>query len=431
MRVVDGTPSPTPQRWTAAEAAARSVEVLRAYGARTLASGVLAEVGYRRLLLLGRSLEGAMPSPATGLKVEPALLTPSEAEEYAAFRPETDPLEVRRRLDGGHLCVVARLPRQGIVTASWIGTGSCPVPYLGCVLELAHDEVYSYDWLTERSVRGMGAARARLAWELRLMQARGASRALTALLPENSSARSVAYSAGFGRRGVLRSVWLGGRRRSWQSTGARNGGPRDASALVRRGEWGALAPREDFVPRGPLRGFVLHHTAAPEPALDAGGREAEVDYMRRIEDLHLSRGWAAIGYHFVIMPSGRIFEGRPSDVLGAHVLGHNTGTVGVALAGKFDQQQPTQAALAAIDRVRWELVPGTQSVPLVAHRDLADTTCPGDLLYRACAGALGGALPDTRWQDHLSDHLRRSARRIRRQSRPTRGFNHRGITRRR
>jgi len=408
MRVVTCASLPNgrtggPHRWTAATAATRSVEIVRGNGVRALAFAVLGEIGYRRLVLSARSMEKHIPSPATRLKLEPALLTPSQAEEYAAFRPETDPREVHRRLESGHLCIVGRTPGHGIVTASWVGTGSCSVPYLGAVLELDHDEAYSYEWSTEPAFRGMGAARARLAWELRLMQARGVSRALTAIFPECPSAFSVAHAAGFEREGVLRSGWLRGRRRSWLAAGAGDRAPREGgalhpredshnqedSALVRRGEWRAATPLEEFLPRGPLRALVLHPTAIAEPRLTAGGRESEAAYMRRIEQLHLSRGWAAIGYHFVIMPSGRVYEGRPADVLGAHVFGHNRGTIGVAVAGDFDREQPTAPALAAIDRVRSEIVSAASGVPVVGHRDLAaDSSCPGELLYRALARVL-------------------------------------------
>ncbi len=62
--------------------------------------------------------------------------------------------------------------------------------------------------------------------------------------------------------------------------------------------------------------------------------------MREIQRWHFERGWATVGYHFVVSPSGRIFHGRPVDRLGAHVLGHNLGTVGISLMGHFDLERP-------------------------------------------------------------------------------------------
>ena len=91
--------------------------------------------------------------------------------------------------------------------------------------------------------------------------------------------------------------------------------------------------------------------------------------MRAIQRWHLARGWATIGYHFVVSPSGRIFRGRPVDRLGAHVLGHNAGTVGICLMGNFETERPTPAALRSLDTTCRRLVPGGSSVPLLGHRD--------------------------------------------------------------
>lgn len=126
---------------------------------------------------------------------------------------------------------------------------------------------------------------------------------------------------------------------------------------------------------------MLHHTDIESRHLEGADLRAETEYMRAIEHLHLSRGWLALGYHFVVMPSGRIFQGRPLRVLGAHVRGHNRGTVGVSLAGDFNVEQPTARAVEAITYLRRHLIPRGQEVPLVGHRDLADTPCPGRFLY--------------------------------------------------
>jgi hypothetical protein len=102
--------------------------------------------------------------------------------------------------------------------------------------------------------------------------------------------------------------------------------------------------------------------------------------MRAIQRWHLDRGWATVGYHFVVSPSGRIFRGRPVDRLGAHVLGHNAGTVGICLMGNFELERPTAAALASLEHVRLRLVPGGTRVPLLGHRQHRGherSACPG------------------------------------------------------
>lgn len=53
------------------------------------------------------------------------------------------------------------------------------------------------------------------------------------------------------------------------------------------------------------------------------------------------RGWAECGYHIVIESDGGVFRGRPDNVTGAHVAGHNNGNLGVCLIGlnKFSRDQ--------------------------------------------------------------------------------------------
>src|SRR5688572_22456707 len=123
--------------------------------------------------------------------------------------------------------------------------------------------------------------------------------------------------------------------------------------------------------------------------------EAEAAHMREIQRWHLDRGWATVGYHFVISPGGRIFRGRPVDRLGAHVLGHNGGTVGICLMGDFEHERPAPAALASLAHVRGRLVPDGAKAQLLAHSDHRGhetSACPGRNLF-AYADKRGGPPP--------------------------------------
>jgi len=55
--------------------------------------------------------------------------------------------------------------------------------------------------------------------------------------------------------------------------------------------------------------------------------------VTEIRRWHVARGWRDIGYHFLILPSGKIEAGRPFAEIGAHVRGHNTGSIGTCLIG--------------------------------------------------------------------------------------------------
>ena len=126
--------------------------------------------------------------------------------------------------------------------------------------------------------------------------------------------------------------------------------------------------------------MVLHHTAFATSQIEGTSFEAEAAHMREIQRWHLERGWATVGYHFVVSPTGRIFRGRPVDRLGAHVLGHNVGTIGISLMGHFELERPSPAALASLTHVRARLVPGGSRARLLGHRDHRGhetSACPG------------------------------------------------------
>ena len=71
-------------------------------------------------------------------------------------------------------------------------------------------------------------------------------------------------------------------------------------------------------------------------------------------------GWCDLGYNFVVDRFGRIYEGRAGGVdrlvQGAHAIGVNGETFGVAALGNFDVAEPPAVMLSAITRlVAWKL----------------------------------------------------------------------------
>ena len=142
-----------------------------------------------------------------------------------------------------------------------------------------------------------------------------------------------------------------------------------------------------------VRKVVLHHTAETGVS---NGRQAD-EVMRAIYRYHtVSRGWGDIGYHYVIAPDGTIFEGRAggAGVVGGHVYCNNIGTIGVALMGNFNDQEPTRGQISALRQLLPQLAAeyeldltasstyhGEYTPNLLGHRDLGPSACPGQNLY--------------------------------------------------
>ena len=94
-----------------------------------------------------------------------------------------------------------------------------------------------------------------------------------------------------------------------------------------------------------------------------------------IHKMHLNFGWNGIGYHKIILRSGKIENGRPEYWVGAHVKGINNISLGVCLIGrdKFTKRQ-----FSSLEKIlkKWKkLYPLAE---ILGHRDSINTdkTCP-------------------------------------------------------
>ncbi len=139
--------------------------------------------------------------------------------------------------------------------------------------------------------------------------------------------------------------------------------------------------------------LVVHHTAVRVEGDSRPGAER----MQAIYQYHSqTKGWGDIGYHYVIDEKGFIFEGRAggAGVVGGHAWCNNVGTIGISLMGNFEQEQPSQTQVKSlqwlldllanqysIDLTRNTTYHGKSMPPVVGHRDLLSTTCPGYYMY--------------------------------------------------
>jgi N-acetylmuramoyl-L-alanine amidase-like protein len=152
---------------------------------------------------------------------------------------------------------------------------------------------------------------------------------------------------------------------------------------------------------------IVHHTVGTNNY--SASQSASI--VRAIMLYHVQgNGWNDIGYNFLVDKYGQVFEGpyggvtRP--VIGAHAMGFNAGSVGVAVLGTYTSTRISPAAKAAlVSLLAWRLdlahvdplsrvvrvsagnprYPPGRAVTLNAisgHRDTYPTSCPGNSLYR-------------------------------------------------
>jgi len=94
--------------------------------------------------------------------------------------------------------------------------------------------------------------------------------------------------------------------------------------------------------------------------------------------------WGQVGYNFMIGGDGRVYEGRGWDYIGAHTLGSNSISIGIAFIGNFNQMEATKEQLNACLLLLEEGVRLKKLKPdylIFGHRQLLETESPGDKLY--------------------------------------------------
>jgi ribosomal protein S18 acetylase RimI-like enzyme len=197
--------------------ARRALAVLRDEGFASFGFKVASTLGYRRLMLLERPLEGTPPRLACGLALGIELLAPRDVDDYLAFRPESARERILDRLRAGQACFVAR-HEGSVVSACWATTQPAWSEYLACEIAVAAGEVFMFDAFTQSEYRGRGIAPALCAQQLIHYAQAGLCRATRAVLPENVPAWRAHAKAGFRPYAVIRTLRIG----PWQR---RFGGP--------------------------------------------------------------------------------------------------------------------------------------------------------------------------------------------------------------
>jgi hypothetical protein len=203
----------------------------------------------------------------------------------------------------------------------------------------------------------------------------------------------------------VRSPHLGGTPRHVQPFTA------NSPPIITRAQWGANEQIRRNRKKGPkiadnVHLAVVHHTAGSNNY----SRSQSASIVRAIELYHVrGNGWDDIGYNFLVDKYGQVFEGRyggmDKAVVGAHAMGFNYGSVGVALIGNYNGAGLTAPerealvkvlawrldvahvdALSRVSRVssgnpRYANGTAVQLRAISGHRDTYPTSCPGNSVY--------------------------------------------------
>jgi hypothetical protein len=162
-----------------------------------------------------------------------------------------------------------------------------------------------------------------------------------------------------------------------------------------------VTPRREWTTAGPIMSLInpmngvnritIHHSGVDSGFIS--GKPEAARMLNSIRKSHLQQQWADIGYHYIIDPTGRIWEGRPVQYQGAHVKMNNEHNLGIMVMGNFDSERPSAAALSSLDRfvadrMRQYRVPMTR---VYTHQEIMATACPGRNLQGYMMGTRSGS----------------------------------------
>jgi hypothetical protein len=188
--------------------------------------------------------------------------------------------------------------------------------------------------------------------------------------------------------------------------------------IVTRRGWGAdeKLREKKFIYTKKVQAAFVHHSATG----NSYSCSQAPSVIRGIYRYHVkSMGWRDIGYNFVVDKCGNVYEGRAGGVtkpvMGAHTLGFNTNSMGIAVLGTFDTAKPSKATVKALGRLTaWKLglhggnprgktylKSGGGNLyrkgkkvrlnVISGHRDGFATQCPGRQLYKKLGSVRGYA----------------------------------------
>ncbi|KAM3967304.1 peptidoglycan recognition protein-like [Aphomia sociella] len=151
--------------------------------------------------------------------------------------------------------------------------------------------------------------------------------------------------------------------------------------VVSKSDWDGLNPAHvQYLPR-PVDLVIIEHTVTPTCNTDRGC----ANIVRSIQNSQMeNRNFWDIGYNFIVGGNGKVYEGSGWLHVGAHTIGYNKRSIGIAFIGNFNNDPVKRSMIDAVQELLKCGVENGHLTPdyhVVAHRQLIATESPGRKLY--------------------------------------------------
>jgi N-acetylmuramoyl-L-alanine amidase len=118
--------------------------------------------------------------------------------------------------------------------------------------------------------------------------------------------------------------------------------------------------------------IIIHCTAT---------KEGQLVTIADVAKWHKERGFATVGYHFLIDLNGKIETGRNIAETGAHTIGYNTNSIGICYVGGLDTNMKpkdtrTQSQKTTLVTLLKTLKSKYPNATIHGHNEFAKKDCP-------------------------------------------------------
>jgi hypothetical protein len=191
-----------------------------------------------------------------------------------------------------------------------------------------------------------------------------------------------------------------------------------------RSDWGAKFAAKGALDAETPRFLLVHHTVSS----NTYSKEAVPGVIQGFFAFHTGKekGWNDVAYNFFVDRFGGVWEARTGSLTGpvrGDATGGNQGfSQLVCLIGDFTTQPPTTEAVASLSRVlaalgekygidtspgvttsfvsrksnRWKAGVCVETPTISGHREMSQTSCPGDALFAVVRDDLPGLVTKVR-----------------------------------
>ena len=149
------------------------------------------------------------------------------------------------------------------------------------------------------------------------------------------------------------------------------------SSIISRAGWGSRGPKSRLTPLNKKRvvGIAVHHSGVKN------GPKG-VTAVKAFERHHMdANGWNAIAYNWLIDEQGVIYEGRGAGVISAATRPYNSRTESICYTGDGDKAIPAKTQKSLTWLIADIQKRYTVKLWVKGHRELASTSCPGNVLF--------------------------------------------------